>query len=64
MPGYLDNTGYTPDCGGLTAAFHAWPGGFRVLPRGNDRITEYNKNPAAFKRDMLELADRLEAEGS
>jgi len=27
-------------------------------------MTPYGANPAAFKRDMLNLADRLEAEGS
>ena len=42
-----------------------WPDGFSgVLPAQNWTVTDYSADPIAFKRDMLALADRLQAEGS
>jgi hypothetical protein len=35
---------------------------FGRVPKVSARITPYKTNPTAFKRDMLALADRLEAE--
>lgn len=48
----------------LDGAFRQWRQGFSAAPKFSVTITEASKNPTAFKRDMLALADRLEAEGS
>jgi hypothetical protein len=48
---------------GVSDAYGYWPQGFTTKPpRKSVGITPANKDPAAFKRDMLALADRLEAE--
>lgn len=41
-----------------------WPAGFSKCTDIDVCIPQANHDPAAFKRDMLALADRLEAEGS
>lgn len=48
----------------VEAAFEEWPEGFFGEPMFKARIVPFSEDPAAFKRDMLALADRLEAEGS
>jgi hypothetical protein len=48
---------------GLLSAFEIWPGGFSGDPSFDWTTEGYSANPTAFKRDMLALADRLEAEG-
>jgi len=53
--------------GEVRAAKRAWLTGEdqTLARRGTPAdVTLYEDNPAAFKRDMLALADRLEAEGS
>ena len=48
----------------IEMAFNQWPRGFSALPEFEAWITPASEDPTAFKRDMLNLADRLEAEGS
>lgn len=48
----------------IRGAFECWPEGFGGSPEFETQITPASTDPAAFKRDMLNLADRLEAEGS
>lgn len=54
--------------GDLEEARRAWAGATRPLCRGGlqntEGVTSYRASPAAFKSDMLTLADKLEAEGS
>ena len=50
--------------GSLNEAFEEWPSGFAAAPTFGALITPANTDRHAFKRDMLNLADRLEAEGS
>ena len=48
----------------VAAAFQIWPTGFARRPKPIVHITPANEDFPAFKRDMLALADKLEAEGS
>ncbi|MEM6900321.1 MAG: hypothetical protein AAF583_11170 [Pseudomonadota bacterium] len=50
--------------GYLPIAQRDWPQGFSREQQNFIGLTRYENDPAAFKRDMLALADRLEAEGS
>jgi hypothetical protein len=50
------------DHNALKYAFRYWPQGFAVEPTFSWSTPGYSIDPAAFKRDMLALADRLEAE--
>lgn len=47
---------------GLRGAWQEWPSGFSRKQTDDVHITPFHENPTAFKRDMLALADRLEAE--
>ena len=49
---------------GLLSAWGMWPKGFADDPAFEWSTPGYTADPVAFKRDMLALADRLEAEGS
>jgi hypothetical protein len=51
--------------GSVGVARSWWPEGFNgVLPVQNWPVADYTADPIGFKRDMLALADRLQAEGS
>ena len=47
----------------VSDAYGRWPAGFSRKPSFETKITAFNEDPTAFKRDMLALADRLEREG-